>query len=134
MSRENVEVVRTFHRAFNERDRASLTRLTRPDFEFVPILAVLEGRVYRGHPGLLEWIDELDQHWEIFELCPEEYHDLGDSVLCFGTWRARGRTSGVQLDDQPGAWLLQLRDGLLARSETFTDRAQALEAAGLSES
>ena len=132
MSQENVEVARAFQVAFNQRDRAAITRLTHADFEFIPMLATLEGRVYRGHAELLGWIDSLDEDWETFELCPEEYHDLGGSVLCLGHWRARGRTSGIEFEGQPGAWLVSVREGRLSRSETFTDRDAALEAASRS--
>jgi ketosteroid isomerase-like protein len=133
MSEQNVEVVRRLQDAFNRRDRAALARVLGPDLEFIPMLARLEGRVYHGPDELLEWVDALEEDWEEFELCPEQYFDLGDRVLCLGHWRARARTSGVELDGQPGAWLVDVRDGLITRSETFTHRADALDAAGVSE-
>jgi hypothetical protein len=37
------------------------------------------------------------------------------------------------LDIPQAAWLIQLRNGKVARLQTFTERRKALEAAGLSE-
>jgi ketosteroid isomerase-like protein len=133
MSRENVEVVRRFHDAFNRRDIDGLTALLHADAEYIPILAKLEGRSYRGPDEVVGWLRELDHDWAEFQTAPNEFRDLGDRVLSLGTWRARARTSGVTLDSQPGAWVTLLRDGKILRHETFTDREQALEAVGLRE-
>ena len=92
-----------------------------------------EGTSYHGPEGVRQWIDEMTRDWADFEPLPEEFLDLGnDRLLARGTWRARGRTSGVQLDSQPAAWLIQLRNRKIVRMQTFTDHAAALEDAGLS--
>jgi len=128
MSQENVEIARAVHEAFNRRDLVALFELLDPEVEWIPILAALEGRVYRGHAGLRQWIEDLDADWEYFETCPEEFRDLGDRVLIFGHWRARGRASRVELENQPGSWLVHFRAGRVMRQQTYTDRSEALEA------
>ena len=133
MSQENVDTVRSLFPAFNRRDIAGLLATLDPDVEWVPIMAVLEGRVYRGHEGVKEWIEHLDEYWELFEVNAEEFRDLGDRVLALGRWRARGRVSGVGLENEPGTWLVHLKAGRVVRLQTFTDRAEGLEAAGLEE-
>jgi ketosteroid isomerase-like protein len=133
MAQQNVEIARGVHEAFNSRDVPALLGLLDPEVEWIPILAVLEGRVYRGHAGVRRWIKDLDTDWDYFETCPEEFRDLGERVLVLGHWRARGRASGVQLENQPGSWLLDLKGGKVTRQETYTDRTEALEAAGLEE-
>ena len=132
MSQENVELVRRVCDAFNRRDIAAFLELLDPDVEWVPILAVLEGRVYRGHEEIRGWIKDLATDWEFFEVSYEEMRDLGDRVLVFGHWRARGRTSGGQ-SEQPGTWLYEMKKGKVVRLQTFTNRDEALEAVGLSE-
>jgi len=93
---------------------------------------VLEGTRYKGEDEVRGWIEGIKREWEIFETRPQEYRDLGDDrVLILGTWRARGRSSGVELDSQPAAWLLQIEGGKITRMQTFTDRARAFEAAGV---
>jgi len=133
MSQENVELARRLHRAFNDRDRDTLAEIFDPDVEWIPILARLEGASFRGHEGVNRWLDELDRDWAEFVTEPQEFRDLGDVILILGTWHARARHSGLALDAQPGAWVAQVRDGRVVRQETFTDRAEALEAVGLSE-
>jgi ketosteroid isomerase-like protein len=138
MSEDNLEIVREVFaaaaRAISGGPLEDLDRLLDPDVEWIPINAALEGTSYRGHDGVRRWVDEMNRDWDDFEALPNEFVDLGnDRQLAFGTWRARGRGSGVQLDAQPAAWLIRLRNGKVVRMQTFTDRADALEAAGLSE-
>jgi ketosteroid isomerase-like protein len=114
-------------------DADAMMAVTRDDYEFVPIMAALEGRVYLGHDGIRQWIDDMKSHWEYFECCPEEFHDLDDRVIAFGHWRARGRASGVEVDGQPATWLAWFRDGIICKWRTFTDRGEGLDAAGVTE-
>jgi ketosteroid isomerase-like protein len=132
MSSENVEVVERIFRAFNRRDMTAFLDLLDPDVEWVPILAVLEGRVYRGHEDVQRWVEDLAPDWEFFEVYYDELRDLGDRVLIFGHWRARGRASGVE-SEQPATWICEIKAGKVVQLQTFTDRAEALESAGLSE-
>ena len=132
MSQENVEIVRRVFDAFNRRDIAAFLELLDPDVEWVPVLAVLEGSVYRGHADIRRWIKDLDTDWEFFEVYHEELRDLGDRVLVSGHWRARGRASGIEVEN-PGTYLYEIKGGKVASMRTFTDRVEALEAVGLSE-
>jgi ketosteroid isomerase-like protein len=129
----NIELVRRLLEGVGRFDADTMISAIQPDYEFVPIMAALEGRVYRGPEGVRKWLSELREDWEIFECCPEEFHDLGDRVIAFGHWRARGRASGVEVDGQAATWVGWFRDGLLCRWRTFTDRTEALEAAGVTE-
>jgi ketosteroid isomerase-like protein len=131
MSEENFEVPRRLIDAYARGDIPSFLEFLDPDVEWVPIMATLEGRVYRGREGVVRWLDELASDWEYFEPRYEDYRDLGDLVLILGSWRARGRASGVELENQPAAWLYEIENGKVVRMRTFTDRSEALEAAGL---
>jgi ketosteroid isomerase-like protein len=134
MSQENVEVIRRFHEALNRRDVDAMVAVWDDDAEFRPIMSALEAQVYQGHDGLRAWLRAIFQDWEVFEAYDEEFHDLGDRVLSFGRWHACGRTSGIALDINTAAWLVRLRDGKVIWWQTFTNRAEALEAAGIEES
>ena len=133
MESHNIEMVRALLDAVNRRDADAMISRIQPDYEFVPIMAALEGRTYIGADGVRQWLDDMKDHWELFETWPQEFHDLGDRVIAFGHWRARGRTSGVEVDGQPATWVAWVRDGRLYRWRTFTDRDEALEAAGVTE-
>jgi ketosteroid isomerase-like protein len=132
VSAENVEIVRRVFDTFNRRDIPAFLAALDPDVKWMPIMAALEGRVYHGHEGARRWIEDLSADWEFFRPCFEEFRDLGDRVLVFGRWRARARASGVELDE-PGSWLYEIKDGKVVSMRTFTDRADALQAARLKE-
>jgi ketosteroid isomerase-like protein len=137
MSRQNVEIARRIFEAFNRtftEGTDDLYALLDPDVEWIPVMAILEGRSYHGHGGVREWIEDMKRDWEAFEPRPEDFRDLGDDrVLVLGSWRARGRGGDVPLDFPRAAWLGQYREGKLVRMQTFTERKDALEAAGLRE-
>ena len=63
---------------------------------------------------------------------PERFFDLGERILVFVNFQAKGRGSGVPADGQL-AYLLTVRDGKVIEWALFGDRSKALEAAGLSE-
>ena len=127
----DIEVARRVHAAFNARDMETLRRHLAPESEWVPLMAKLEGSVYRGPDAILDWIRALDEDWTEFRTEPREFIQIGDAVLSTGTWHARARSSGLRLDSQPAAWLSHIRDGRVVRHETFTDPADAYRAAGL---
>jgi hypothetical protein len=61
---------------------------------------------------------------------PREFIEADDKVVVIGRAFATARRSGMPLDTQI-AFVWTLRDGKLVRNEVFTDRREALEAAGL---
>jgi ketosteroid isomerase-like protein len=73
------------------------------------------------------------QSFEEFRQMPERFIDCGDRVMVFTRIEARGRSSGLDINEQ-WAHLLTLRDGKIVRLQQFRDRDEGLEAAGLSES
>ena len=87
MSRENVELVRRAHEAFNRRDTEAYFEVFDSDGVLVPLLAMLEGVVYRGREEIMRWFDEVDRNWAEFQTTPQEFRDLGEVVLVFGTWQ-----------------------------------------------
>ena len=133
MSQENVETFERAVDAYNRRDLEAFLSICADDIEWLPFLhSGIEGDPYRGHDGVREWFADTDAGWS--EICAEveEERDLGATVLAFGRFRATGRESGVELST-PVAWVCEFRGNEVARAWTFTNRDQALEAAGLSE-
>jgi ketosteroid isomerase-like protein len=66
----------------------------------------------------------------VFEIRLERVLDLGTAALGLGAWHAVGRTSGVELDGQGGAWLARMRDGRVIWWRTYTDQHEALASGG----
>jgi ketosteroid isomerase-like protein len=75
-------------------------------------------------------LEDTGDDWERFDLRADEFIPIGsDRLLVIGQVRARGRASGVEVD-YGAAWLCYLRDGKVIRVRFYSDREEALAAAG----
>ncbi len=119
--------------ALNDRNADALLALVNPDYEFHSRLVAVEGRPYRGREGFLDYFRDLDEgftdvHWDLDEIVGGR----GDDVLVVFRFTARGRQSGTPVDVLgPQVWTF--RDGTVWRNVIYASKAEALEAAGLSE-
>ena len=132
MSQENVEVVRRFLEVYNRRDFEAIIEVIDPTFEFRSRFVGIES-VHRASEGFPQsYFTMLDEAYDHFEVVLGEFIDAGAAVLTVGHAEWRGKASGVQGETPifPAFWLRAKR---VFRAETFTDRAEALEAVGLSE-
>jgi ketosteroid isomerase-like protein len=77
-----------------------------------------------------EWIAEIQQSFERFELWLDETRDLGDDVLAIGGINLRARGSGVDLRERMG-WVLEFREGRVALMRFYAQPGDALEAVRL---
>jgi len=79
------------------------------------------------------WRQFLDA-WQDHQIDVEEYRELdGERVLAYGSFRARGKASGVDLEQlrPTGATLFQIRDGQVIKLVVYFDREHALADLGL---
>ena len=133
MSQENVEVVRRAIAAFIEGDYERLIELSDPQVEYDVSRTSPESRVVRGPEEVLavleEWVDTWDEHQvELVELI-----DAGDERVV-AVIQERGKLKGSDAwVEHPRGVVYTVRDQRVVRYEEHEDRAQALEAAGLSE-
>jgi ketosteroid isomerase-like protein len=137
MSEENMALMAWLIDAFNSRDIEGFTSRCHPDLEWVPALITrAEGgpeSTYRGIEGFRRWIAETDEVMAEFQVQPEVYRDVGDDrVLLLGTIVGKGRQSGADVHAELGQ-VFTFRDGQLVSYRGYLDRAEALEAVGLSE-
>ncbi len=134
MSKQNVEMVETAFRAWNRGDRDAWLAPMHPEVEWSSaIQRQVEGAetVYRGQAGLGRFWDEYHDLWN-FHIEVSETRDLGDSVLALARIRAKGMTSGVEVERSIG-YVFQIEDGLFRRGRAYLSPEGALEAAGLKE-
>ena len=130
MSEENVELLRQTEEALLRRDRDAWFAIHDEDFEIVPVRDWPEGGV-RGREAAWNFhmriLDSFE--WEAIEV---EHVDAGADKVLAHLRSARGVGSGAEVElDQ---WFVTtVREGKILRLQWFTDRAEALEAAGLSE-
>jgi ketosteroid isomerase-like protein len=131
MSDANLELARRSVEAWSQRDAEWFVENTAEDFEFVPAIITTvegEGGILRGQDGIRQFFADLDEPWERFEIEERDYREIDEQVVCFVRLRAKGRGSGLELD-QPVAMALWFRGGKIARAQSFLDGDQALEAA-----
>jgi ketosteroid isomerase-like protein len=131
MSDQRRELARESVEAWGQRDAEWFVDNTTPDFEFVPaILTTVEGEggAVRGAEGIRQFFAGLDEPWGSFVIDEAEFREVGEQVVCTVRLRAKGRGSGLELD-QPVAMTLWFRGDKIARAESFLDGDQALEAA-----
>ena len=135
MSQENVEIgepVRRLFAAFNKRDWDAFSAELDPAVEYAPLE---EQAVYRGPEAFIQYAERWLEAWDTFLVEAEEIESTPaeDCAFIAIRFRGRGKGSGADFDDRRSFWVGELRGGRLYRISEYSDRAQALEAAGLSE-
>jgi ketosteroid isomerase-like protein len=124
----DFDLIRRAWAAQSRRDESGFRGALHPAIEAVPFGAEIADRSYRGRDRVMHWWhEELYADWEVYETIPEHFRRVGARILVSGRWHARGRQSGVELN-MPAAWIIEVRDGLIAYWQTFTDPAEAAHA------
>jgi ketosteroid isomerase-like protein len=134
MSEENVEVVWRWWEGFNVDGMPPLALCddeiqirNPPDF---PVRGL-----FQGHDGVRSWRDQVFDIFDNPRVEPEDIVDVhGDGSTVLMLLRATGTASytGIKVDYEWAA-IWTIRDGKLLRAQGYLNRAEALEAAGLSE-
>jgi ketosteroid isomerase-like protein len=137
MSQENLELVRSAVEAIiaGERD-AYVDDFFAEDVEVRPDLSRFpEPEPLRGREEFKRFLAEIDQGWTGGAILGEieELFLVGDRVVVRAQWGGRGQASGIDIRSSLSA-IYDVRDGQIVKVEFFFDHAQALEAAGLSQS
>jgi ketosteroid isomerase-like protein len=134
VSQENVEIVRRAFLASSSGDPASAREAYDPELEWdmSGVDGWAEKQVYRGDevlPFLQAWANSWrDWHFDIDEVLPAPDERV---FVAIHEWAA-GVETGASVD-QRRFFVADLREGLIARLRMFSDRTDALRAAGLEE-
>jgi ketosteroid isomerase-like protein len=132
MSQENVEVVRGLTKALNARDLDRYyVEFFDPEVEWRTSVEDPDAAVHRGRQAYRRYLEQWIESFDGLRADVEECIDVGDDrVFTWSRFSGRGRTSGV-----PADWYLAIiftiRDGRVVLGEEYFDRAEALEAAGV---
>ena len=128
MAQENVEIVREAYDAYSRGDYDRLAGIHDPH---IVVISLEDGALY-GNDAVLANYERWNEAWEGAETTLEEVIGHGDRVFLAARFHARGRASGVEVDTRLYE-VFTLRDGKVLRIDEYEHRADALEAAGLSE-
>jgi ketosteroid isomerase-like protein len=136
MSQENVELVRSVFDAWNRGELGDVLPFVAEDIEWLEIEGLpdaMAGEEIRGSESVRSMLESLFDVWESYRLEPEVVRAVGDNRV-FAVLRevARGRVSGAEVAGRWG-YVIEIRDGKVARVEAYRNAERALEAAGLSE-
>ena len=131
MSQENVEAVSAAFERFSRGDFTTAFEGMDDDFLFVTAVEMPDGGTYRGQEAR-DWILAYVASFDDYTQEATEILDAGDSVVVAVLQRGCPRGSDVSVESR---WwqVLTFRNGSVTRTQMFSERAQALEAAGLSE-
>jgi ketosteroid isomerase-like protein len=136
MSQEALAILRRGYEAFNRGDPSVILKLAKevasPDVEW-GATGAFPGvdSTYRGPEAMREWMNVIRSAWQEFEVTLDEVlYDGDDVVVVTELLRGRGRESGAEVEMRVYS-VYRFEEGKLRKREAFTDRDDALEAAGL---
>jgi ketosteroid isomerase-like protein len=140
MSQENVEIVRRAYERLAENDPLGdwswfFEEFAHDELELRPAGMYLDAAPsYRGREEWAQFWRDFSSGWEEWHFDPDafEFFDAGEQVVVFARPVGIGKESGIEVtQDEAHVWTVRNSRMLLAVS--YTDRTEALEAAGLSE-
>jgi ketosteroid isomerase-like protein len=128
MSQQNVEKVRTAIASAP----AGLLAILHDEVEWDYVGAFPEAATYHGPEQVAEFLRGWVGGFDDFGLEADELIDAGDSVLVLLHQWGRGRDTGAQVESR--TWqVLTFHDEKVIHCRGYATKAEALEAAGLSE-
>jgi ketosteroid isomerase-like protein len=131
MSQENVEIVKAAYEAWNTKDMDAFRELYDPNVILRPPDIWPEPGPFVGREAVMRLFEEARDVWDADTLEPiGDFMDAADRVVVRYAWvgTGRGPSSNMEMTN-----VVTLRKGRIFYQEIFSDHAEALEAAGLSE-
>jgi ketosteroid isomerase-like protein len=131
MSRR-VEIIREQFAAFNAGDVGAMLDNMAQDavVETDPVFP--EGGTFTGHDQIERFMRGLREGWRDPVGLADDFKEVGDQVLLRGEWRGTGEASGIEVTSDWSV-LYTFRGDTIVSLRWFFDRAEALEAAGLTD-
>jgi ketosteroid isomerase-like protein len=124
-----ADVIREWVRAINSRDPEAPIALVTPDFELVESSTLPGAARVSGPEGLRRYGAGWARNWSDWELSEVEIIEVApDQAVLVADLRLRGLRSGIDVERR-WAYLMQIRNGKLARQVDFDDTEEALRAA-----
>jgi ketosteroid isomerase-like protein len=126
-----LDALRRIYDELARGEAESLSGLLHPEFEVHMETIFLDGRVYRGVRGFMNWRREMEELFDQERFQPEGVRFASDDRwVVLGRLHVKGKGSGVELD-VPLAHVFEQRDKKLARFTAYSDIAAALASVGL---
>jgi ketosteroid isomerase-like protein len=130
MSRDNAEVVRSVYDAWARSEYPGPADLLDDEIEYVNPPGAVQPGIRHGLAAFRGAIEKTLEGWETWQMAPERFEEKGDRVAVVVRYRARGRTSGAEVEGRESA-LWTVRAGRVVRYEWFHGPGDALRILGL---
>jgi ketosteroid isomerase-like protein len=125
VTQSRVELLRVAYDAYNRGEVDSVAGFASEKIEVCPPPTSLDPAPFRGRDALLKYLEP--NLFEFQRAEPAEFLEEGDRILVAVKVHARGRGSGVELEDEAfHVWTVE--DERAVRFEVFVDRDDALAA------
>jgi ketosteroid isomerase-like protein len=98
MSEENIEIIRSVFGAFERGDLGEMFEWVTDDV--ITHRVEPDDAVYHGKEGFLEAVADWIEGFADWTVAPEEFFDVGDSVVVRVHQTARGASSGVPVESR----------------------------------
>ena len=115
-----------------ERDEEGFVECFDPNCEFLLPRNLLEGGSYKGDEGIRRALADVYASWESVRFEIEDIRTIGSRVVVMSRTTNVARDGGPPIT-YPTAYLYEMRGGRILYFRPYQSRAEALEAAGLSE-
>jgi ketosteroid isomerase-like protein len=126
----NLDVVRRGFQAMREGGVEALLPLIHPNFEMTtPAALSAEPDTYRGPEGMRRYFASFLDAMDEITFEAHEMRAVGELVVVPVTLRARGRTTGIETE-QEVVLVWEVRNGKAYRVEVFATLEEAMAAAG----
>ncbi|MBA2763135.1 MAG: nuclear transport factor 2 family protein [Thermoleophilaceae bacterium] len=132
MSQGNVENVCRIYEHLNRGEIEDVVRRCSDDFVMDMSGRIFNPDTYTGHDGVRRFYADATEAWASYRWGVEETRVRGDSVVALLHCTAQSRDAAPPVDWDV-AWLWRFRGDEATSVRFYRDRAEALEAAGLSE-
>ena len=129
MAKDNVDVVQHAWDAFGRGDIHGAVEAIAPTAETRVPESLPWGGTYIGPDGFREFLDKLDQAFDVFRATPDKVLGADDNHVVVVA-KTKGKVKGGGTVEGSNVWVYQLRDGLIADAESWGDTAQVLQALG----
>jgi ketosteroid isomerase-like protein len=130
MAADHVEAVRAIYEQWAEGDFETSQASLDPHVVFILDPGFPDSGVYHGAQALAGYVRGFLEPWEHLTIEAEELVSAGDTVLASVRQRGAGMASGITTELRYFT-LWSFRADRVIRIESFRDRSEALQAAGL---
>jgi ketosteroid isomerase-like protein len=130
MSGENFALLQRAYEAFNSGELESFLGMLDEGFVYRTREELPGGGQFQGPAAFRERLEALGEVYGEVRFEPQEFIEAGEHIVVVLRQKARGRASGVTLEEPlTHAWLI--RGGKAIELSVYSRREQALEALGL---